>query len=135
MGAWEFEFAPEAEKWYMQLGPKQAKQIRFVLDELERHGPRVRRPLVGKIKGSRHHNMKELRSVGGNIRVLFAFDPQRRAIMLLGGDKTNDWEGWYKRNIPVADRRYDDHLRSLGKEGPWQARETRAGARSAHRGR
>jgi hypothetical protein len=60
--------------------------------------------------------MKELRSIGGHLRALFAFDPRRRAIVLLGGDKTNDWSGWYERNVPLADDIYDEHLRSLGKE-------------------
>ena len=85
---------------------------------------------VSLIRGSRHHNMKELRSVGGHIRILFAFDHHQRGVVLLGGDKTNDWTGWYKRNIPVADRLYDEHLRSIGKEPPWLAR-ARTGERSA----
>jgi hypothetical protein len=82
-------------------------------------------------------NMKELRSVGGHIRALFAFDPRRRAIVLLGGDKTNDWKGWYERNIPRADKLYDKHLRSLGgTEGRrWTTRPRRAGERSAESGR
>jgi len=55
--------------------------------------------------------MKELRSFGGHLRALFAFDPKRRAIVLLGGDKRGDWTGWYERNIPIADDHYDEHLR------------------------
>lgn len=60
--------------------------------------------------------MKELRSSGGNLRALFAFDPRRRAVVLVGGDKTGDWSGWYKRNIPRADRRYDHTC------GAWERR-------------
>jgi hypothetical protein len=90
---------------------------------------------VDSIKGSRHHNMKELRSIGGNLRALLAFDPNRRAVVLLGGDKTGDWKGWYERNVPLADKLYDRHLRALGKEGTWPARTPRAGARSAVSGR
>ena len=63
------------------------------------------------IRGSRHANMKELRSVGGNLRALFAFDPRRQAIILLGGDKTGNWRGWYEQNIPRADDLYDDYLK------------------------
>lgn len=63
--------------------------------------------------------MKELRSAGGHLRALFAFDPRRRAVVLLGGDKSGDWNRWYTRNVPVADKIYDRHLRSLGEEGPW----------------
>ena len=55
--------------------------------------------------------MKELRSVGGHLRLLFAFDPKREAFVCVGGDKANDWTGWYDRNIPLADDRYDEHLK------------------------
>jgi hypothetical protein len=61
--------------------------------------------------------MKELRppsSGSSELRVLFAFDPQRRAILLVGGDKASDWDGWYPPNIAVADARYEEHLATLG---------------------
>ena len=63
--------------------------------------------------------MKELRPLGGNIRILFAFAPRRTAILLIGGDKTGQWMVWYERMIPVADRLYDDHLETLRTEGHW----------------
>lgn len=69
------------------------------------------------IKGSRHPNMKELRPLGGYIRVLFAFDPRRSAILLTGGDKTGRWEEWYEEAIPEADRLYDIYLEELREEG------------------
>lgn len=56
--------------------------------------------------------MKELRpgSTGRTeVRVLFAFDRTRKAILLVGGDKSEDWKGWYARNIPIADDRFDRH--------------------------
>jgi hypothetical protein len=93
--------------------------VAAALDQLERHGPRLGRPFVDSIKRSRHHNMKELRSVGGHLRALFAFDPRRRAVVLLGGDKTNDWKGWYARSIPRADQLYTRHLRNRGGRGEW----------------
>jgi hypothetical protein len=71
------------------------------------------RPVVETIKASRHQNMKELRS--GTIRVLFAFDPVRQAVLLIGGDKVGQWEAWYRRNIPVADDLYDEWLVELEK--------------------
>ncbi len=58
--------------------------------------------------------MKELRpgpGVRSEIRILFAFDPKRRAILLVAGDKSRDWNRWYKRHIPIADQRFDDHHR------------------------
>jgi len=83
---------------------------------LESDGPTLGRPLVDTIAGSRHANMKELRpgSTGRTeIRVLFAFDLERRAILLVGGDKSENWSGWYEQNIPIADERFDDHQRQL----------------------
>lgn len=69
------------------------------------------------MEGSRHPNMKELRPLGSNIRVLFAFDPRRAAILLIGGDKTDRWREWYEEMIPVADRLYEVHLEELRQEG------------------
>ncbi len=57
--------------------------------------------------------MKELRpasSGASEVRILFAFDPHRQAILLVAGDKSGDWRGWYERNVPLADRRFDEHL-------------------------
>lgn len=132
---WEIEFTPEAERWYMRLGREDTSRMAAALAQLKLGGPNLGGPAVELIKTSRYHNMKELRSVGGNLRALFAFDPNRRAIVLLGGDKTNDWKGWYKRNIPRADKFYDRHLRRLGKEAQWPARAPRAGRQSEHRSR
>lgn len=61
--------------------------------------------------------MKELRPPAGNIRILFAFDPRRVAILLIGGDKTHRWQDWYERMVPIADQLYDDHLETLRREG------------------
>ena len=67
--------------------------------------------------GSKYHNLKELRPRGPaarNIRILFIFDPQRQAVLLLGGDKTGNWEAWYRRTIPEAERLYEQYLEGLG---------------------
>ena len=69
------------------------------------------------IKGSRHANMKELRPPAGSVRILFAFDPRRAAILLLGGDKTNRWREWYREMIPIADILYDEYLDEIRREG------------------
>lgn len=69
------------------------------------------------IASSRHANMKELRPLATDIRILFAFDPRRMAILLLGGDKSGQWERWYKVNVPIADALYDEHIEALRKEG------------------
>ncbi len=91
---------------------------------LAEFGPNLGRPTVDTLKGSRHTNMKELRfSCNGQVwRVAFAFDPQRQAILLVGGDKGGvDQRRFYKRLIIVADDRYDEHLGTLtqqSKESP-----------------
>ncbi len=79
-------------------------------------GSTLGRPLVDTVTASRHANMKELRpgSTGRTeTRVLFAFDLRRRAILLVGGDKSRDWTGWYTSNIPIADQRLTEHQQAL----------------------
>jgi hypothetical protein len=132
-GTWKLEFTPEARRWYLGLDDKQAASIAAALDRLEQAGPNQGRPDVDSIKSSRHHNMKELRSFGKNLRALFVFDHRRHGVVLLGGDKTNDWRGWYERNIPKADRLYDRHLRDTGRNTPWPV--LRAGRKFESRGR
>lgn len=110
---WDIEFTEQAEKWYMTLVPDDGDRIAAALDELESRGPALGRPFVDSIHGSRHHNMKELRSIGGHLRMLFAFDPDRTAVVLLGGDKRGNWTDWYEENVPIADELYDEHLANI----------------------
>lgn len=133
---WEIMFMPDAERWYRGLSAQDADHVNATLVQLRLHGPNLGRPRADRMKGSRHHNMKELRPANGNLRALFAFDPNRRAVVLLGGDKTNDWKGWYKRNLPVAERIFDRHLRDLGKGGVfWPMGKRSPGRKSDGRGR
>jgi hypothetical protein len=72
--------------------------------------------VVDTVVRSRLKNMKELRpgsSGRSELRILFAFDPELRAILLVAGDNAGNWTKWYKTNIPVADDLFDDHLRIL----------------------
>ena len=95
---------------------EQPTLVGAAIDQLEAVGPTLGRPVVDRIKGSRHHNMKELRpgSAGSTeIRILFAFDPIRQAILLVAGDKSGSWKDWYTTAIPIADDRYDTHLETL----------------------
>jgi len=111
---WRIELSVAVERWLLEdLDDRGREQMVPCIDALEEHGPALGEPLVKRIRASKHHNMKELRSVGGNLRVLFAFDPERKAILLLGGDKTNDWTGWYRRNVPKAEKLYDKHLKRI----------------------
>ncbi len=109
--AWEIVLTERVEHWLLaELDQHSRRQIVPAIDELEERGPALGRPFVDTIKGSHRHNMKELRSIGGNIRILFAFDPKRNAILLIGGDKTDRWQKWYEKSIPIADSLYDEWL-------------------------
>lgn len=115
---WEVEFTDEFEEWWETLDVDQQAALGLRIDLLESRGPDLGRPSVDRISGSRHHNMKELRaSEGGALRVLFAFDPRRQAILLLGGDKSGQWAEWYEWAIPAADDLYDEYLKELREEG------------------
>ncbi len=106
------------DEWLNGLDEDSYDQVIAAVRILRRVGPRLGRPLVDTVKGSRHHNMKELRpgsSGASELRLLFAFDPERRAIVLVAGDKRGEWTKWYRRNIPIADARFDAHLRNLEK--------------------
>lgn len=114
--SWTVEFHPACGAWADGLDQADAEALLAAVRVLRDLGPTLGRPLVDTIKGSRHSNMKELRpgSTGrSEIRLLFAFDPTRQAILLVGGDKSNNWRGWYDTNIPLADSRYDEHLTQL----------------------
>lgn len=103
-------------QWLAALDTRSQEQVVAAIELLEEHGPHLGRPLVDTVTTSRHRNMKELRpgSAGrSELRILFAFDPQRQAILLIAGDKSGNWQRWYKKNIPVADELFDDHLRTL----------------------
>ena len=114
---WEVEYTDTFGAWWTDLAAEQQERLTAAVELLEQGGPALGRPLVDTLKGSRHPNMKELRPRGGHMRVLFAFDPRRTAILLLGGDKSGRWSSWYAEAIPFADRLYDEHLRELHNEG------------------
>jgi hypothetical protein len=86
---------------------------------LERNGPGEGRPLVDTITASRIANMKELRppSAGrSEVRILLVFDPWRSVILLVAGDKSGQWEKWYRVAIPQAEQSYEDYLAERRKE-------------------
>ena len=111
----ELRLTVEVRTWLRTLAPEQANRVTAAMDAVHAGGPTLGRPLVDRIKGSRHHNMKELRT--GTIRVLFVFD-RSGPLMLLGGDKRGAWRDWYRENVGRADKLYDHHLKHNGKGGP-----------------
>lgn len=115
---WDVEYTDEFEGWWETLSVDQQQALDASVMLLAEVGPALGRPLVDRIASSRHANMKELRvSKGGALRVLFAFDPRRSAILLLGGDKSGAWAEWYRTAVPRADDLYDEHLFELRLEG------------------
>jgi hypothetical protein len=108
--AWEVVGIIEFENWFLALDEANRARVEDRIDLLEQLGPTLGRPVVDHIKASRHQNMKELRT--GSIRILFIFDPQSTAVLLLGGDKRGNWAGWYETAIPKADNLYDAYLDS-----------------------
>ena len=113
----------DVEDWFLELSqadPVSADRVEEAIDALAERGPLAGRPLVDRIKGSRYHNMKELRPASAGtseIRILFIFDPRRLAVLLVAGDKSGSWTTWYDKNIPLADGRYAAHLAALATEG------------------
>jgi len=102
----------EVDVWFVELAKQDADtatQVAAAIDKLADDGPTLGRPLVDRIKGSKLHALKELRpgSTGATeVRILFVFDPERQAILLVAGDKSGHWRDWYTRNISIAEDRY-----------------------------
>jgi hypothetical protein len=116
--AWNVEYTDEFEAWWSALGESQQDDVEAIVTLLERKGPRLPFPYSSGINGSRHSHMRELRvqSGGDPLRVFYAFDPRRTAILLVAGNKTGD-RRFYQRMIPIADRIYDTYLGELRDEG------------------
>jgi hypothetical protein len=115
---WEVEFSGEFGRWWETLDDDERESLLVSVNLLRQMGPLLGRPHADTVRSSRHSNMKELRTQhqGRPLRTFFAFDPRRRAILLIGGDKTGD-DRFYERMIPLADRLYDEHLQDLGRKG------------------
>src|SRR5664280_762067 len=110
---WDIEVTAPFTAWYEGLSDYETQAVNEAVGLLEHHGPALRRPTVGTIKSSRYANLRELIVMASDIRVLFAFDPRRAALLLLGGSKTGAWDRWYTENVPVADDLYAAHLAAL----------------------
>ena len=104
------------EVWLDTLDEGSWEQVMAAIEVLREIGPHLGRPLADTVTASEHRNMKELRpgsSGRSELRILFAFDPERRAILLVAGDKTGDWNRGYKKNIPMADTLFDRYLNNI----------------------
>ncbi|MGN6594268.1 MAG: type II toxin-antitoxin system RelE/ParE family toxin [Terriglobales bacterium] len=115
--AWEVVYTAEFEAWWEGLLVAEQEAVAASVHLLEELGPTLGFPHSSAIRGSRHGGMRELRTqeAGRALRTLYAFDPRRTAILLIGGDKTGD-KRWYERFVAIADRILDEHLEDLRKE-------------------
>lgn len=124
MAGWRVEFHPAFAEEFRALAEPVKDEIAVMIEVLKAVGPHLKRPRSDTLSGSRHANMKELRfdADGGVWRVAYAFDPERRAILLVAGDKSGvAQKRFYKTLIAKADARFDRHLASAG----WRHRHER----------
>jgi hypothetical protein len=116
---WEIEVTLEFENWWDSLTESEQEDVRAVVLLLRHYGPALRFPFSSGIQSSKHAHMRELRiqHAGQPYRVLYAFDPRRTAILLIGGKKVGE-SGWYEQFVPLADRLYDEYFGRPEKGGP-----------------
>jgi hypothetical protein len=115
---WEVEYTNEFEEWWNKLDEGEQTDIAACVTLLEICGPNLKFPHSSAMNGSAHSHMRELRiqHAGQPYRVLYAFDPRRTAILLVGGNKKGH-NRWYSKFIPIADKLYEEHLANLRQEG------------------
>jgi hypothetical protein len=115
--AWEIEYTDEFGAWWETRSEDEQDAVKYTVGLLEQEGPQLDFPHCSKINGSRHGNMRELRSTfaGHEYRTFYAFDPRRMAILIIGGDKTGN-NRFYKEYIPKADNIYDEYLKEIQEE-------------------
>ena len=115
---WEVEYTDEFEEWWNSLTEAEQKDVDAKVRLLELYGPSLPRPHSDVIASSTYPNMKELiiQHAGEPYRVIYAFDPRRYAILLIGGNKTGD-KRWYETFVPIADRLYYEYIETLRREG------------------
>ncbi len=115
---WEVEYTNEFEIWWQTLRENQQDDIVSVVQILKEKGAQLSFPYSSDVKGSKNSHLRELRiqSGGKPIRIFYAFDLRRVAILLIGGDKTGD-NRFYEKYIPIADRLYEEYLQEIIQEG------------------
>lgn len=115
---WIVEYTDEFGAWWETLTESEQEALAASVYILEDRGPSLGFPHSSSVRSSRHGHMRELRTqhAGRPIRTLYAFDPRRVAILLIGGDKTGE-DRWYDTYVPIADQLYDAHLDELRNEG------------------
>lgn len=116
--SWVVEYTDQFRDWWDGLSEAQQDDSAQIVGLLEVLGPQLGFPHSSDIRGSKHSHMRELRVQSGGypLRIFYAFDPRRTAILLIGGDKTGN-DRFYEEYTPVADRLYDEYLEEIKREG------------------
>lgn len=113
---WTINFHDSFADEFAELADDVKIELMAMVGLLAEFGPQLSRPHADTLNGSKHANMKELRFKADNgvWRVAYAFDPQRNAILLIGGDKSGtSGKRFYKQLLLIADKRFDEHLNDL----------------------
>jgi len=115
--AWEVEYTDEFEAWWVDLDEGEQIDIDAVVGILEEKGPHLPYPYSSDVKGTKYGSIRELRIQHKEkpYRILYAFDPRRTAILLIGGKKAGG-QRWYEKYVPLAERIYEKHLKTLKNE-------------------
>jgi hypothetical protein len=117
---WTVATTDEFDAWFTALDDEAKAEVMAKVELLKILGPRLGRPHADTLKGSRHANMKELRADTRAMvmRIAFAFDPNRSAILLVAGDKAGvNQKRFYRQLLSKADGLYDAHLAAIKKKG------------------
>ena len=115
--AWQVEYTDEFGNWWQTLNEAEQESVTGSVQLLEQAGPYLRFPHCSGIETSKYSHMRELRvqHQGRPYRILYAFDPRRCAVLLIGGDKMGN-DRWYEEFVPIADKLYGELLRELEEE-------------------
>ena len=111
---WKIKTLPTFDDWFKSLSLPEKEDVLAGIYLLEDRGANLSRPYADTLKGSKFKNMKELRvqHKGKPYRIIYAFDPKRHGILILGGNKVGN-DRWYKRNIPLADKLFKQYLENM----------------------
>lgn len=118
MQEWKVDVVETFEEWWDGLTENEQIEISAVVKLLRQMGPTLGFPYSFGIEGAKYSHMRELRIQfkGKPYRILYAFDPKRTAMLLVGGNKTGK-DRWYKKHVPIADKLFREHLKTLDKKG------------------
>jgi hypothetical protein len=114
---WDVLFTDEFGEWWNGLTESEQVDVNAYVTLLQKEGPNLPFPYSSDVEQSKYPHMRELRvqHAGRPYRVLYAFDPKRSALLLIGGDKTGN-ERWYDIHVPIADRLYGEHIATIERE-------------------